>query len=274
MAPFPSETSGQSPLATPEHRRFLLRKLHSLSGLVPVGIFMVFHLWTNAKALGGQEAFDAAVLEINRLPYLFLMEAMILLPLAFHALYGVKLAFEGRGNLGSYAYARNWMFTLQRFSGLVALLFLGYHLWELRIQKALGALAPSAFYPTLCARLSSTVSGVPVVGLVYVLGVAACVFHLANGLWGFCVSWGFLLTRAAQRRAAFVFGLVGLLVFLLGINTTLYFATGARLFAPGFPSPDRAAPRSCVDLPRPRAASLAPGRSSLGNLPTVFGGSS
>ena len=274
MAPSPSAPAGRHPLTDPEHRRFLLRKLHSLSGLVPVGVFMVFHLWTNAKALGGQEAFDSVVLEINRQPYLPLLEAAILLPLAFHALYGVKLAFEARSNLGAYPLARNWMFTLQRFSGLVALLFLSYHLWELRLQKALGALGPAAFYPTLCARLSTTVNGIPVVGLVYILGVAACVFHLANGLWGFCVSWGLLLSRQAQRRGALVFGLAGLLVFFLGINTTLYFATGARLFIPAAPSTDRLSPRSCADLPRPRAASLAPGRSSQGSLPFVSGGSS
>jgi len=219
---------------------------------------MVFHLWTNAKALQGQEAFDTAVGDINHLPYLPLLEAGILLPLAFHALYGVKLAFEGRPNLGGYTYARNWMYTLQRFSGMVALLFVGYHLWELRIQKALGALGPTAFYPTLCAHMSSTLMGVPLVGLAYVLGIAACVFHFANGLWGFCASWGITQSRASQRLSAVAFGVAGLLVFLLGINTTLYFATGARFFVPASTSSDHAgAPRSCVDLPRPRAA-LAP----------------
>jgi succinate dehydrogenase / fumarate reductase cytochrome b subunit len=235
---------------------------------------MVFHLWTNAKALGGQQAFEEAVLEIHRLPYLPLLEAFILLPLAFHALYGVKLAFEGRSNLGQYTHARNWMYTLQRFTGLVALLFLGYHLWQLRFQTAIDAMAPMAFYPTLCAHLSSTIHGVPIVGLVYILGVAACVFHLANGLWGFCVSWGLLLTRRAQRSAALVFGLMGLLLFLLGINTTLYFATGARSFLPAAPPTDRLSPRSCADLPRPRAAALAPGRSLPGFQPAVSGGSS
>jgi len=271
VAPPPS-LSPRPPLAAPEHRRFLLRKLHSLSGIFPVGVFMVFHLWTNAKALGGQENFDAAVREIERLPYLSALEAAILVPLAFHAWYGVVLSFEGRSNLKQYTYARNWMYTLQRFSGLVALLFLVYHLWELRYPKATGALTSAGFYPMLCARLSSTVYGVPVVGLVYVLGVASCVFHLANGLWGFCVSWGVLLTRSSQRAGALAFGLVGLLIFLLGINTTLYFATGSRSFAPATPL-DRLSPRSCAEPTRPRAAALASGR-SLGLGPAVSGGSS
>lgn len=234
---------------------------------------MIFHLWINAKALDGQNAFDSAVSKLDGLPLLSWLEAAILLPLAFHAGYGVRLTLEGRSNLKHYPYGRNWMFVLQRFSGLVALLFLGYHLWELRIPKALGSLHPSAFYPTLAAHLSSTVGGVPVIGLIYMVGVAACVFHLANGLWGFCVSWGMLLTRSAQRRVAFLFGIVGFFIFLLGINTTLYFATGARLFAPTPFFSDHASPRSCMELPLPRAA-VASGRAFLGVLPPVFGGSS
>lgn len=243
-----SPTQSNTPLADPRHRAFVLRKLHSLSGVVPVGGFLVVHIWTNAKALEGQPAFDEAVGAINRLPLLPLFEAGILLPLAFHALYGVKLAFEGRSNIGRYALARNWMYTMQRASGLGALLFLLYHLWELRVPKALGQLAPAGFYPTLSAQLSSTWNGVPVVGLVYILGLAACCFHFANGLWGFCASWGITQSRRAQSRAGLVFGLLGLGVFLLGADTALFFATGTRLF--GGPPGDRPGPaRSGRDLP-------------------------
>lgn len=242
------------PLSDAAHRRFLLRKLHSLSGVVPVGGFMVFHLWTNARALNGQEAFDTAVAEINHMPYLPALEAGILLPLAFHALYGVKLAFEGRPNLGRYGFSRNWMYTLQRVTGLLALLFIIYHLWEFRVQKAIGATTVSAFYPTLCAHLSSTVGGIPLVGLAYLLGIAACVFHFANGLWGFCASWGITQSRAAQRLTAVVFGLLGVIVFLLGANTTLYFATGSRFFLPAASHERANQPRSCADLPGPPPA--------------------
>lgn len=234
---------------------------------------MVFHLWTNAKALGGQEVFDAAVRDLERLPYLPVLEAAILLPLAFHALYGVVLTLEGRSNLRQYTYTRNWMYTLQRFSGLIAFLFLMYHLWELRYPKATGVLTSTGFYPTLCARMSSTISGVPVVGLVYVLGVAACVFHLANGLWGFCVSWGVLLTRASQRTGALAFGLAGLLLFLLGIHTILYFATGSCSLTPRT-SAAPLSPRRSVELLRPRAVALAPGPLAMGHRPAVSGGPS
>lgn len=214
-------------------RPFLLRKLHSLTGVAPVGGFMVFHLWTNAKAMQGQARFDEAVSDIGHMPYVAVLEwGLILLPLFFHAIYGVKLALEAKPNNGSYTFSRNWMYTLQRVTGLLAFAFILFHLWEYWGQKQLGRMAPEQFYPALSANLSSTWHGVPVVALVYILGIAASVFHFANGLWGFCFSWGVTVSRRSQRMAATVFGIVGLLIFLLGANTAIYFATGARIPLP------------------------------------------
>jgi succinate dehydrogenase/fumarate reductase cytochrome b subunit (b558 family) len=215
---------------TSTSRAFLLRKLHSLSGVAPVGVFLVVHLWTNARVLGGRDSFDEGVRHIQELPALPLIEVFgILLPLAFHALYGVKLAFEARSNVASYGYTRNWLFVAQRGTGLVALAFVLYHLWELRIQKALGNLGPEAFYDVLAGQLSSTWRGVPVIALVYLVGLAASAFHFANGLWGFCASWGLVVSRPAQRTAATVFSLGGFALFALGAATTLHLATGAHL---------------------------------------------
>jgi succinate dehydrogenase/fumarate reductase cytochrome b subunit (b558 family) len=223
--------------------------------VLPVGVFMVGHFWTNAKALAGQGSYDGAVADIHHMPYLPVLEAGILVPLAFHALYGVKLALDGRPNVGVYTHSRNWMYTLQRVTGVVALLFILFHLYEYRWQVSQGAMVPSAFYPTLCAHLSSTSGGIPLLALTYVLGVAACSFHFANGLWGFCASWGLAPSRASQRIAGLACGLIGVLVFVLGANTTLYFATGSRFFVPSSPRHDPATqPHSCADLPGPARA--------------------
>jgi succinate dehydrogenase/fumarate reductase cytochrome b subunit (b558 family) len=207
-------------------RPFLLRKLHSLSGVIPVGGFLLFHLWTNAKALQGQAQFDEAVADISHMPFLPLLEGLILLPLLFHALYGLKLWADGRSNVRAYPYSRNWMYTMQRWTGVVAAFFIGFHMWEYWLQKYLGRMEPAQFYPALCANMASTMGGVPVTALVYIVGIAASVFHFANGLWGFCFSWGITVSRRAQRMAAVVFGVFGVLVFLVGAETAIYFATG------------------------------------------------
>lgn len=249
-----SDTSSEKSLFDKSRRPFLLRKLHSLTGVVPVGAFMVFHLWTNAKALQGQDQFDHAVSDISHMPYLPLLEAGILLPLLFHAGYGVKLALEGKPNVGAYTYSRNWMYTLQRTTGVIAFAFIAYHLYEYWFQKVAGRVESDQFYPMLCANMSSTWHQVPVIALIYIIGIAAAVFHFANGLWGFCFSWGITVSRRSQQMAATVFGLVGLALFLLGANTAIYFATDSvfpnQLFGS---SAVRERARTCLDYPRAAA---------------------
>ena len=233
-----------------------MRRLHSLSGVFPVGVFLVSHLWTNAKALKGQPSFDRAVADINHLPLLALLEIFgIFAPLAFHAIYGVALAFEGRSNVGRYPYSRNVLYTLQRATGLVAFAFIVWHLWEFRIPKLLGRMTADAFYPTLEAHLSSTYRGFPLLAAVYLTGIAASVAHFANGLFTFSFSWGLCVTRRSQRLFATAFGLLGVLVFVMGAQTTLYFATGAQIPAGPDPNTSATLEQCAVVDPTPRAAS-------------------
>jgi len=210
-------------------RGFWLRRLHSLSGVFPVGVFLVTHFWTNAKALGGRRAFDGAVRNIHRLPALPLIELFgILIPLAFHAIYGVKLAFDGRAYLDRQRYSKKWLEPLQRATGLVAFAFIAWHLWEFTFAKLNGKMAPDAFYPTLAEHLSSTTAGIPAAAMVYLIGIGATVVHFANGLSTFTFGWRICVTRRSQRVTSIVFGLVGLVLFLIGADTVLFFATGAR----------------------------------------------
>ena len=225
--------------SSPGSRRFLLRKLHSLSGVVPVGAFLVEHLWTNATALRGQRAFDDAVDALQALPGLPVIELVtIVLPLAFHAGYGVVLLRESQPNVDRYPHGKNWLYVAQRATGIVTLLFVLWHLWEIRVQKWLFGMGSHSFFPVLTAHLSSTWHGVPVLALVYLAGIAAAVFHFANGLWGFAASWGIVTSRAAMRRVRIVGAIVGVTLLLMGETTVLYFA-GASLHADD--APQRAA---------------------------------
>ena len=269
-------------LAGKHRRRFLLRKLHSLSGVVPVGVFVVFHLFTNARALHGEVAFSKAIEEIQAIPYLPIVEAVCVLgPLLFHALYGIKLAFEGRPNVATYPFNRNWMYTAQRVTGLLAFAFIVWHLSDYWLKKVTGHLAPEQFYGALCQDLSSAPMGIPVAALAFVFGTAAVVFHLANGLWGFCFSWGITVSRRSQRLSATVFGLLGMIVFLLGANTAIYFATGSRIAVFGTPADSPIArARTCADIqagPDPFGAPKTvpmggnPGQGAKGALPLPAG---
>lgn len=219
--------------------RFFLRRLHSISGVLPIGVFVVLHLGTQSRALTGQAGFDEGVKTRAAMPYVLIFEiAFVVLPLLFHALYGVKLSFEGKPTVGRYPAQRNWMHLAQRITGMLAFAFIVWHMSEYWVPRVTGKLDPAMFYPLLVKNLSATRFGLPLAALGYVFGIAACVFHLANGLWGFCLTWGLTVTVRAQRVAATVFGLLGLLLFVIGANTAIYFATGSRIAVFGAPGAD------------------------------------
>ena len=229
--------------------------------MFPVGVFLVSHLWTNAKALGGRRAFDGAVRGIHHLPALPLIELFgIFLPLGFHAIYGVKLALDGRPYVGRHPYSKKWLHPLQRATGLVAFAFIAWHLWEFTLKRIVGKMAPEAFYPTLAEHLSSTTAGIPVAAMVYLVGIAATVVHFANGLSTFTFGWRICTTRLSQRVTSVVFGLIGLAMFLIGADTALFFATGARF--PGlFGTSSSAAGENCIVVdPRPATTEMVPPR--------------
>ncbi len=219
------------PLFPKERRAFVLHRLFSLTGALPVGAFLVVHLWTRASALGGRKHFDSAVTAPEHTPYLLFFEVVfVLLPLLFHALYGISLSFGGRWNVGSYSHSRNWMYVLQRVTGIFAFAFIGYHFYEFRLQILLGHMVPGDLFPKLCASLSATITGgIPLRAILYLVGMGSCVFHFANGMWGFCNTWGITVSVRSQRVAATVFGFVGIFLFFLGANTLVYFATGSKL---------------------------------------------
>ncbi len=43
---------------------FVWRKLHSLSGIVPVGAFLLFHLFENLKITGSPESYNEAIRDL------------------------------------------------------------------------------------------------------------------------------------------------------------------------------------------------------------------
>ena len=90
-------------------RTFVLRKLHQLSGIVPLGIFLLEHFYTNSKALDGAAHFNEAVQGLQSIPYILFIEVGgIFLPLIYHAVYGLVITMEARPNNLNYPYARNY----------------------------------------------------------------------------------------------------------------------------------------------------------------------
>ncbi|KMK94007.1 succinate dehydrogenase cytochrome b558 subunit [Rossellomorea marisflavi] len=179
------------------NREFNFRRLHSLLGVIPVGLFLTQHLVVNHFATGGEESFNQAAHFMESLPFRYFLEIFIIfLPLYFHAIYGIYIAFTSKNNASRFGFFRNWMFLLQRVSGVITFIFVTWHVWQTRVAVFFGA--------TVNFQMMEEIFSNPFMVAFYVLGVLSTIFHFANGLWSFCVSWGITVTPRSQRIATYV----------------------------------------------------------------------
>lgn len=198
-------------------REFLNRKLHSLLGVIPVGLFLVQHLIVNHFATRGEEAFNSAVGFMGNLPFLIVLEfGVIYLPLIFHAIYGLYIAYTAKNNTSTLSYFRNWMFRLQRISGVIVLIFIAWHVYETRIQAALGQ---EVNYQMMYDALAS-----PYMLAFYIVGVVSAIFHFSNGLWSFMVSWGITQSPTSQKISSYIVMIIFILLSVVGIRALLAFS--------------------------------------------------
>ncbi len=203
---------------------FLLLKIHSLTGIVPVGVFLVFHLAVNSLRTVGAWQYQLSIDVINNLPFLLGIEILfIYIPLLIHSFMGFYITFTGRPNVLRYRYPRNWMYLWQRITGVIVFMFLIYHMGTTVVPKLLYGKTGFDAAPFLIDILNSQFGGWTG-RILYLIGIAAAAFHFGNGLWGFCMSWGIIIGRTAQRNASILFTLVGLGLVLLGFATVLEFS--------------------------------------------------
>lgn len=206
-------------------KQFLFRKLHQLTGIMPLALFLFAHFFTNSKALGGAKKFNDAAAEIHAIPYLIIIEwAGIFLPLIYHAVYGLFITWETRANNISYPYARNWFYTLQRATGVLLFFFIFFHVLNFRFGLIPGLnLTPIAGNADQAFDIVAREFQVPWVVIVYIIGVTATVVHLANGLWLFAVDWGIVIGERAQRVTAYACAAFGVALLAVGLNAMAAF---------------------------------------------------
>jgi succinate dehydrogenase / fumarate reductase cytochrome b subunit len=198
----------------------VLRRLHSLSGIVPVGLFVIVHLATNFQMLVGD--YQHEVMFIHSMPALVAIEVFLWTSIAFHAGLGIVYTFSGaRPNAMAYRHGDNWRYTLQRVTGIIALVFIFFHIATLRWRwEFFGLFTP--FYAegpngeplaTATAAAALQASGWIVAG--YLIGSLSVVYHWVNGLWTAALTWGLTISVRAQRTW-------GKLCLILGIVLTIF----------------------------------------------------
>ncbi|MGB0758943.1 MAG: succinate dehydrogenase cytochrome b558 subunit [Rubripirellula sp.] len=209
---------------------FLIRRVHSLLGIVPLGLYMVVHLATNASLLNGTETFQRAVFLIHSPGKLLpLIEwGLIFTPLIFHAVIGVWIAKSGKSNSSQYRFRSNKRYTWQRWTGFIALVYLFFHIlhlhgwfhipaWEAIIRPlGFGAFRPFNAASSLVQAMHE--GGGFIWPAFYLVGVLACVYHLANGLWTSGITWGLWISPNAQARASKLCTVIGCGLAVLGVS--------------------------------------------------------
>jgi succinate dehydrogenase / fumarate reductase cytochrome b subunit len=176
---------------------FYIRRLHSLSGIVPIGFFLLEHIFSISTVIAGPAAFDTTVGHLAAIPHGLLVTLEIFaiaIPLLFHGLYGAYIALQANNNVGSYGYARNRQFWLQRMSAWYTFAFLIWHVGYLRFMVKGGGT------PINYALMHDYLSN-PIVFVLYAIGLVAAIYHFTNGLFTFCITWGITVGPRAQNIA-------------------------------------------------------------------------
>jgi succinate dehydrogenase / fumarate reductase cytochrome b subunit len=200
-------------IASTAHPTTWMRRLHSVSGLFPLGAYLCFHAWEHWPVRVGRDALFARLERSQHAP---LEVVLVLLPLVLHAVIGFRLLREPDAS----AYASPAHRRLQAVTGAVAGAFLLYHLavsWLPRWIESTGA----AYGSTV--EHSGTLGGL----ILHAVGIAAVCIHFGQGL-------GAALPRLFPElmgagAARWVGGALALALWLAFLNELASYATYAPL---------------------------------------------
>ena len=186
---------GVSPLGAGQRNSFLLRRLHSLSGILPIGAFLVEHFFSNAFAVHGANAYNDNVRFLVSLPFVFFLELFLIwIPITYHLGYGFYVWYRGESNVGEYPWAGNWMYAAQRWTGAIAFFYMGWHVWSMRFNGVHLMTNPAAAFLKVQNEFHH-----PWAVIFYFIGIIAASWHFGYGIWLLAMKWG-LTTGEAERR--------------------------------------------------------------------------
>jgi len=209
----PSSRKGVVPLRAGQGNSFLWRRLHSLSGIIPIGAFLVEHIVSNFETWNGPLAYAQQVKFLNALPLVRVLEwTLIFIPLLFHALYGVWIAFRGRVNVNVYPWASNWMYISQRVTGLIAFAYILQHVIRERFMGVQLPEHPGAAFAKVQHELAN-----PWILAIYVIAMIATTWHFAYGIWLFAAKWGITPGDKARKRFGYVCAAGGTALCVMGL---------------------------------------------------------
>src|SRR5215471_13390776 len=188
-------TRGVPPIRAGQGHSFFWRRLHSLSGIIPIGAFLVEHFISNAFATNGPRAYADQVKFLTGLPFVLTLEIFgIYIPLLFHSLYGFYIWFRGEANVRDYPWAGNFMYSGQRWTGAIAFAYMAWHTYTMRFTGIHLMTNPQAAFSKVQLELQS-----PWAAAFYLIGITAASWHFAYGLYLFCAKWGIAVSERSRK---------------------------------------------------------------------------
>jgi len=195
---------------------FLSRRIHSLTGIIPVGLFLVYHLYLQLYLHSGAEVYNNEINKFYDSPLaIWALIFIVYIPLFFHAFLGIRLIFE-TSLQPTYTYFSHLLFWLQRISGVGVLLFVIAHVWNTKFGPWIAG-NWGTHYEHLSNGFADPQSGI-VTKIVYLLGIIGAVFHFSNGINTFCMTWGIALTPKSQSRVR----VISIILFFFLSTSALY----------------------------------------------------
>jgi succinate dehydrogenase / fumarate reductase cytochrome b subunit len=191
---------GVAPLRAGEGYSFLLRRLHSLTGIVPIGAFLLEHFISNAEAFKGAQAYGEQVKFLNSLPFVVGLELFFIwIPILYHGLYGLYIWYQGETNVAAYPWQGNWLYTSQRWTGIIALVYMVQHTYYLRFTGVHLPTHPMQSFAKVQGEFQN-----PWMIAFYAVGIIAASWHFSYGLWLFAAKWGITTGEKARRRFGYL----------------------------------------------------------------------
>lgn len=219
---------GVQPLRAGQGTSYIWRKLHSLLGIIPIGAFLLEHLLSNFEALKGPAAYGAQVRFLNGLPLVRVLEwAFIFLPIGYHAIYGVYIWLRGKSNVVYYPWAGNWLYIAQRYTGLIAFVYIVQHVIRQRFMGTMLPENPGAAFWKVQQELAN-----PWILAFYVIAMVAICWHFSYGIWLFAAKWGITPGKVARKRLGFACVVFGVALAVMGLASIWAFVGGKYPNAP------------------------------------------
>jgi len=219
---------GVQPIRAGQGHSFLLRRLHSLSGIVPIGVFLLEHFFSNAFATNGWAAYADQVKFLTGLPFLVWLEVFgIYIPLAYHSLYGFYIWYRGESNVSDYPWAGNFMYSAQRWTGAIAFVYIGWHTYTMRFSGIHLLTNSQAAFHKVQAELQH-----PWALAFYVVGIVAASWHFAYGIFLFCAKWGITVSEKSRRRLRTVCAVIAVVLIAVGLVTLKSFFRSGEKYNP------------------------------------------